>query len=65
MSNLLDSIIKLALNLSRVLSERYELGEVFKKLVQDPANHKIDGGLCLHPLSQPQTMVSSLFSSKE
>ena len=27
-------------------------------LEQDPPNHKIDGGLCLHFLPQPQKMVS-------
>ena len=31
-------------------------------LEQDPPNHKIHGGLCLHPLPQPQRMVSLLHS---
>ena len=40
------------------------LSEVVKTpiLEQDPPNHKIDGGLCLHPLPQPQRMVSLLHS---
>ena len=31
-------------------------------LEQDPPNPKIDGGLCLHPLPQPQKVLSLLHS---
>ena len=51
-----------------VLSRRYHYPSFFKAkgsgqitiLEQDPPNPKIDGGLCLYPLPQPQKMLSLL-----